>query len=98
MLELLKLAKEDFRGGSSGKDMTLLEVMLNKSVKQAKASGSSGPRGGGDCLNTFKQGDLVLLALYEAPVGTSGVLFRDELGKQWMESCIKTCRQKAQSR
>jgi hypothetical protein len=42
----------------------------------------------GDCLNTFEQADLVLQALYEAPVGASGALFRDELGKQWMQSCI----------
>jgi hypothetical protein len=40
MLELLKLAKEDFRGSS--KDTTLLEVMLHKSVNEAKAKGGSG--------------------------------------------------------
>jgi hypothetical protein len=39
-------------------------------------------------MNTFEQADRVLLALYEAPVGASGALFRDELGKQWMQSCI----------
>jgi hypothetical protein len=38
MLELLKLAKEDFRGSAS-KETTLLEVMLHKSVDQAKANG-----------------------------------------------------------
>jgi len=37
MLELLKLAKEDFRG-SAKKETTLLEVMLHKSVDQAKAN------------------------------------------------------------
>jgi hypothetical protein len=39
-------------------------------------------------LNTFEQADQVLLALHEAPVGASGALFRDDLGKQWMQSCI----------
>jgi hypothetical protein len=47
----------------------------------------------GDCLNAFEQADQVLLALSEAPVGASGALFRDELGKQWMQSCIiRACR------
>jgi hypothetical protein len=39
-------------------------------------------------LNTFEQADQVLQALCEAPAGASGALFRDELGKQWMQSCI----------
>jgi hypothetical protein len=39
-------------------------------------------------LNTFEQADRVLLVLYEAPVGASGALFKDEIGKQWMRSCI----------
>jgi hypothetical protein len=39
-------------------------------------------------LNTFEKADSVLQALFEAPVGASGALFTDELGKQWMQSCI----------
>jgi hypothetical protein len=39
-------------------------------------------------LNTFEQADQVLQALNEAPAGASGALFRDELGRQWMQSCI----------
>jgi hypothetical protein len=40
MLELLKLAKEDFRG-STQKDTSLLEVLLHKSVEQAEANGGT---------------------------------------------------------
>lgn len=39
-------------------------------------------------LNTFNQADALLDVLDNAPVGTPGAFFRDDLGKQWMESCI----------
>jgi len=45
------------------------------------------PESGG-CVNTFEKADHALQALFEAPVGASGALFRDQLGKQWMQSCI----------
>jgi uncharacterized protein YyaL (SSP411 family) len=39
-------------------------------------------------LNTYELADKLLDVLDKAPVGTSGVLFKDNLARQWMESCI----------
>jgi hypothetical protein len=47
-------------------------------------------------VNTFAQADQVLLALYAAPVDASA-LFRDELGRQWMRSCIARAIRKLQA-
>src|SRR5439155_16539533 len=39
-------------------------------------------------LNTYEQADELLDVLAKAPVGSSRVLFKDNLARQWMESCI----------
>lgn len=47
------------------------------------AVGWNGPQ-----LNTYEQADRLLNVLDQAPVGTSGAFFTNNLAKQWMESCI----------